>query len=101
MGIVGIIPEKSKHCTIFGLADGQSVADLPQALGLGQLTEEHGDILAPGGETLGVAFCSALMDQPQKRDPGNNLENLAKKICGKLHGRDSFKVFGGSLLFSP
>jgi len=27
--------------------DGQSVANLPQALGLGELTEEYGDIQLP------------------------------------------------------
>jgi hypothetical protein len=65
------------------------------------LTEEHGDILVPRGEALGVAFCSALMDKPQKRDTGDDLENLAEQTCGKLHGRDSFDVFGDLLLTSP
>ena len=56
--------------TELAAGDGQSVADLPQALGLGQLAEEHGDILVPGGEALGVAFCPAFMDKAQKRRPG-------------------------------
>lgn len=73
--------------------DGQSVADLPQALGLGQLAEEHGHILAPGGEALGVAFRSALAHQPHEQGPGNDLEDLAEQACGKLHDRDSFEVF--------
>jgi len=87
--------------TKLAACDGQSVADLPQALGLSELTEEHGDILVPGGEALGMAFCPALMDQPQKRHPGNNLENLTEQTCGKLHSRDSFVVFGDSLMVSP
>jgi hypothetical protein len=41
------------------------------------------------------------MDQPQKRHPGNNLENLTEQTCGKLHSRDSFGVFGDSLMVSP
>jgi hypothetical protein len=87
--------------TELAAGDGQSVPDLPQALCLGQLTEEHGDILVPRGEALGVAFCSALMDKPQKRDTRNDLENLTEQTCGKLHGRDSFVVFGDSLMVSP
>ena len=81
--------------------DGQSIADLPQALGLGELTEEHGDILVPGGEALGVAFCPAFMDKTRKGNPGYDLKYLAEQTCGKLHGRDSFEVFGGWLLISP
>jgi len=87
--------------TELAAGDGQSVADLPQALGLSELAEEHGDILVPGGKTLGVAFCPAFLDKPQKRDPGDDLENLAEQTCGKLHGRDSFVVFADSLIVSP
>ena len=43
--------------------DGQAVAHLPQALVLGELTEEHGDTLVPGGEALGMTFCSTSMDR--------------------------------------
>lgn len=43
--------------------DGQAVAHLPQALVLGELTEEHGDILVPRGEALGMTFCSTSMDK--------------------------------------
>ena len=75
--------------------DGQSIADFPQAFGLGQLTEEHGYILAPGGEALGVAFRPAFVDQPQKQVTGHYMDDLTEQTCGKLHGRDSFEVFGG------
>ena len=87
--------------TEFAKGNSQSVADLPQALGLSELTEKHGDILFPGGKALGVAFCPAFMYKPKKRNPGNDLENLAEQTCGKLHGRDSFVVFGDSLMVSP
>jgi hypothetical protein len=68
---------------------------------LSELAEEHGNILVPGGEALSMAFCTAFADKPHKRDTGNDLENLTEQTCGKLHGRDSFVVFGGSLMVSP
>jgi hypothetical protein len=83
--------------TEFATCYGEAIADLPQALGLGKLAEEHGDILVPGGEALGVAFCPALMDKTRKGNPGYDLKYLAEQTCGKLHSRDSFKVFGGML----
>jgi hypothetical protein len=64
------------------------------------LAEEHSDILVPGGEPLGVAFCSTFTDKPQKRDPGDDLKYLAEQTCGKLHARDSFVVFGGLLMLT-
>jgi len=78
--------------TEFAAGDGQAVADLPQALGLSQLAKEHSDILIPGGESLGMTFSSAFIDQSQERVPGHDLEYLAEQTCGKLHGRDSFVV---------
>ena len=92
---------EQSQVTELAAGDGQAVADLSQALGLGKLAEEHGDILVPGGEALGMAFCPAFMDKAQKREPGDDLENLAEQTCGKLHGRDSFDVFGDLLLTSP
>jgi hypothetical protein len=50
--------------TEFATGDGKAVADLPQALGLSQLAKQHGNELVPRGESLGVAFCPAFMDQP-------------------------------------
>ena len=92
---------EQSQVTELATGDGQAVADLSQALGLGKLAEEHGDILVPGGEALGMTFCPAFMDKAQKEDPGDDLENLAEQTCGKLHGRDSFDVFGDLLLISP
>ena len=57
---------------------GQAVADLPQALGLSELTEEHSDELVPRGEALAMTFCSTFTDKPQERDPGQDLKYLAK-----------------------
>ena len=87
--------------TKLAAGDSKSVTDLPQALSLGELTEEHGDILVSGGEALGVAFGPAFMDKTRKGNPGHDPKYLAEQTCGKLHGRDSFEVFGRSLLFLP
>ena len=87
--------------TELATGDSQSVADLSQAFSLGQLTEEHGHILIPGGEALSMALCPTFMDQAQKRDTGDNLEYLAEQTCGKLHDRDSFVVFSDSVMVSP
>jgi len=79
--------------------DGQSVTDLPQALGLCELTEEHGDILVPGRKALSMAFRAAFMDKAQKGNPRHDLKYLAEQTCGKLHGRDSFEIFSLINLF--
>jgi len=108
-GTVGIGIRKGALCrggaqsqvTELATGDGQSVADLSQALSLGQLTEKHGHILIPGGEALSMAFCPAFTDKTQKRDTGDNLEYLAEQTCGKLHDRDSFVVFSDSVMVSP
>jgi hypothetical protein len=83
--------------TELATGDGKAVADLSQALSLGQLTEEHGHILIPGGETLSMALCPTFMDKAHKRDTRYDLEYLAEQTCGKLHDKDSFEVFGDSL----
>jgi len=87
--------------TELATGDCQSVADLSQALSLGQLTEEHGYILIPGGEALSIALCTAFMDKAQKGNSGYDLEYLAEQTCGKLHDRDSFVVFGDLLMSLP
>ena len=43
---------------------GQTIAAFTQALGPGQLAEEHSDILTPAGESLGVTFRPPLVRQP-------------------------------------
>jgi len=85
--------------TELAAGDGQAVADLPQTLALGHLTKQHGDVLVPGGEPLGMAFRPALMNQPPKRKPGHHFEDLTEQTCSKLHDRDSFEVFGVAYRF--
>ncbi len=45
------------------LATAQPAVDLAQALGLGELAEEHGDEVVPAGETLGSPLASGLADK--------------------------------------
>jgi len=45
---------------------GQTVADLPQRMGLAQLAEEHRDIMTPTGKPLGGVFCAGKLDEPFK-----------------------------------
>jgi len=46
--------------TKFPFAGGQSSTNLAQRLGVPQLTEEHGDELAPAGETSSMTLCVVL-----------------------------------------
>jgi hypothetical protein len=59
-------------------SDIQAISDLPQALGLSQLAKQHSNELVPRGESLGMAFRPAFVDQPHKRRPGHDLEDLTK-----------------------
>jgi hypothetical protein len=79
----------------------QAVADLPQALGLGQLTEEHGHILIPGGKALSMTLCPTFINKTRKGNSGYDLEYLAEQTCGKLHDIDSFEVFSDRLMSLP
>jgi hypothetical protein len=45
---------------------GQAIADLPERMGLSQLTEKHGHILSPTGKPLGGVFRAGKLDQPFK-----------------------------------
>jgi hypothetical protein len=45
---------------------GQTVADLPQRMGLSQLAEKHRHIMSPTGKTFGGIFGAGLSDEPFK-----------------------------------
>jgi len=45
---------------------GRTVADLPQRMGLSQLTEKHRHIMTPTGKPLGGVFCAGKLDEPFK-----------------------------------
>src|SRR6266540_5184325 len=65
----------------------KSVAHLPQALGLSELTKEHRDSLAPARKTFAVPFRLGLADGAHKRICRNDLENLAEEAGTIRHGR--------------
>jgi hypothetical protein len=48
---------------------GRTVADLPQRMGLSQLTEKHRHIMTPTGKPLGGVFCAGKLDEPFKFQP--------------------------------
>ena len=47
----------------FALTGFEAVSDFAKGVGSSQLTEEHGDELAPAGESPGVAFGVGLFDE--------------------------------------
>ena len=46
----------------FALTTSEASDDLPEGMGSAQMTEEHGDELAPAGEPSGMAFSTSLFD---------------------------------------
>jgi hypothetical protein len=69
----------------FAEASAQSVADLPQALCLGQLAEQHRDQLRPRGEALAVAVRAALADVTDEFPPRNQRKHLTEQVGGVFH----------------
>jgi hypothetical protein len=57
-------------------AAGQTVADLTQGVGVGQLAKQHRGQLRPASIALGVALALVLFDQAGELVPGNLLEQL-------------------------
>jgi len=47
----------------FALTTSEASDDLPEGMGSAQMTEEHGDELAPAGEPSGMAFSASLFDR--------------------------------------
>jgi hypothetical protein len=46
----------------FALTTSEASDDFPERMGSAQMTEEHGDKLAPAGEPSGMAFSTSLFD---------------------------------------
>jgi hypothetical protein len=47
----------------FALTTSEASGDLAEGMGSAQMTEEHGDELAPAGEPSGMAFGASLFDR--------------------------------------
>jgi hypothetical protein len=58
----------------FAQAAAQTIADLAQRVGVGELAEQHRDQLSPAAEALGAPLGIVCLDQRPKLDPGEMLE---------------------------
>jgi hypothetical protein len=47
----------------FAFTTSEASGDFPEGMGSTQMTEEHGDELAPAGESSGMAFGASLFDR--------------------------------------
>src|SRR5205807_8363179 len=64
----------------------QSLCDLTEAVGSSQLTEQHGNELAPAGEASRVPLGFVLMYRRLKLGARKQLENLAENTAYCTHG---------------
>jgi len=67
------------------LATGKAPADLSQTLGLGELTEKHGDKLIPGRISFAMALCSMLHDQFMESSAIKHSNQLTEKARSSYH----------------
>src|SRR5437667_161505 len=68
------------------LGGRQSLRDLTQAVGPPQLTEQHGNELAPAGEASRVPLGFVFMYRRLKLGARKQLENLAENAAYCTHG---------------
>ena len=80
----------------FALAAGQSPADLAEAMGTAELTEEHGDELGPACESFGSVIGALLFDSLLELNAREELQQLREDARKSLHGRTSLvdRLFG-------
>ena len=83
------------------LAAGQAVTDLTQAVGVGQVAEEHGDKLRPAVKALGTALGLVLAGQGGEAGVGNVLEQLTKQAGDLYHRGDSFATLMQTSVWRP
>jgi hypothetical protein len=74
---------KSKFINLIGVYENhtaaQTVADLAQRVGVGELAEQHRHQLGPATEALGAPLGVVFLDQRPKLDPGEMLEQLIEQ----------------------
>jgi hypothetical protein len=75
----------------------QSLANLAQAVGATQLTEQHGHELAPTSKTASVTLGLMLVDGCFKFDPRKQLQQLTENTAYSIHGGSLASV----IWFSP
>jgi hypothetical protein len=64
----------------------QSLANLSQAVGSTQLTEQHGHELAPARKATRVALSFMLVDGCFELDAGKQLQQLTENAAYSIHG---------------
>ena len=57
----------------------QTVANLAQRIGMGELAEQHLDQLRPAAKTFGAPFRIVFFDQRSELGPGKMLEQLIEQ----------------------
>jgi hypothetical protein len=67
----------------------QSSADLAKAMSATELAEEHGDKLAPAGESFGSVIGTMLFNGLFEFETGKELKQLRENARKSLHGRAS------------
>jgi hypothetical protein len=55
-------------------ATAQTIADLAERIGMGELAEQHRDQLRPAAKTFGAFLRVVFLDQRPKLGPGKMLE---------------------------
>lgn len=77
----------------------QSPADLPEALGLGELAEQHRYKMVPGAIPLRIALSTMLHDQLIELNTVKKSNQLTKQACTAYHGFLSSLSLGIFLLW--
>ena len=78
----------------FALATGQAAADFAQGIGMGHVTEQHGNQLRPTGEPLGPPFRLMLCDESSEFCPGKVMKQLTKQTRYLYHDHALYGNFG-------
>jgi len=73
---------------------GQAAADLPQTLGLGELTKQHSHKMIPRRIPLGVTLRSMTVDEFMKPLTIDHCDQLTEQVRIPYHGPSSFAGFG-------
>jgi len=77
--------------TKFSQTGFEAVGDVTEAVGMGELAEDHRDELSPAGETFCVPFGSMLMNKPVELETREMKKKLTKKT-GYLYHDDALPL---------
>ena len=80
----------------FAFGASQSIADLAQRIGVGQLAEHHGHELGPAGEPLGGSFRQMLLDQRGEFRSREMLQKLIEQAGSLYHNNALLEAGDGT-----